>query len=235
MRQIMLDTETTGIKVSEGHRVIEIGCVEVHDRQITGRTWHQYLNPQRDIEAGALEVHGLDLDFLADKPLFSEVADDFLAFIDGAELVIHNAPFDVGFLDNELSLIGHHRRLQDMCRITDSLEYARRKHPGARNSLDALCKRYRISSEHRTLHGALLDAQLLADVYLAMTGGQVSLTLESQGRAGEEVSLDLDQLPPIPVQRASEAECRAHEAWLTAASQARGEPFLWQKTPKKPQ
>ncbi len=235
MRQIMLDTETTGIKVSEGHRVIEIGCVEVHDRQITGRTWHQYLNPQRDIEAGALEVHGLDLDFLADKPLFADVADDFLAFIDGAELVIHNAPFDVGFLNHELSLMGHQQRLQDLCQITDSLEYARRKHPGARNSLDALCKRYRVNSEHRTLHGALLDAQLLADVYLAMTGGQVSLSLQAQVHSSDEVTLDLSQLPPIPVRRASDTECQAHAAWLEAASQARGAPFAWQKSPKKSQ
>ncbi len=233
MRQIMLDTETTGIQVSEGHRVIEIGCVEVLDRQVTGRTFHQYLNPQRDIEAGALEVHGLDREFLADKPLFADIVDDFLGFVEGAELIIHNAPFDVGFLDNELALVGRRTRLQDVCRITDSLEYARRKHPGARNSLDALCKRYRINSEHRTLHGALLDAQLLADVYLAMTGGQASLSLEnSLARHDGQTTLDFSGLPPIPVHRASEDEIAAHEAWLDAAGAARGAPFLWQKSMK---
>ncbi len=232
MRQIMLDTETTGIKVSEGHRVIEIGCVEVNDRQLTGRTWHKYLNPQRDIDAGALEVHGLDAEFLADKPLFADVAEDFLAFIADAELVIHNAPFDVSFLNNELALAGYSQRLEDMCRITDSLEYARQKHPGARNSLDALCKRYRISNEHRTLHGALLDAQLLADVYLAMTGGQVSLSLDAHRDDIGELQLDFDGLAEIPVVTATSRECQAHEDWLEAASQSRGEPFLWQKVSK---
>lgn len=235
MRQIMLDTETTGIKLADGHRVIEIGCVEVRDRQVTGRTFHQYLNPQREIDAGALEVHGLEAEFLADKPLFADVVDDFLAFVEGAELVIHNAPFDVGFLNNELMLAGYPQRLEDMCQITDSLEYARRKHPGARNSLDALCKRYKVNSEHRTLHGALLDAQLLADVYLAMTGGQVSLVLDDSYMPGDEVKLDLSQLPPVPVVSASQAELAAHEAWLKAAEAIRGTPFLWQKTPDKPQ
>jgi DNA polymerase-3 subunit epsilon len=235
MRQIMLDTETTGIKVAQGHRVIEIGCVEVIDRQVTGKTFHQYLNPERDIEEGALEVHGLDRDFLSDKPLFADIVDDFLAFVDGAELVIHNAPFDVGFLDNELILAGRAERLQDRCQITDSLEYARRKHPGARNSLDALCKRYRINSEHRTLHGALLDAQLLADVYLAMTGGQVSLALDAIASQDDDIALDLSQLAPAPVVRATPEEIKAHEAWLDAASAARGEPFLWQKNAKNHQ
>jgi DNA polymerase-3 subunit epsilon len=164
VRQVVLDTETTGLEVSQGHRIIEIGCVEIIDRKLTGRHYHQYINPQRGIDQGALEVHGITEDFLADKPLFTKVVDEFMAFIRGADLVIHNAPFDVGFINSELKLadaaaqpLSHH------CSVTDSLQLARTKHPGQRNSLDALCQRYAVDNSNRTLHGALLDAEILAD------------------------------------------------------------------------
>ena len=174
MRQIVLDTETTGLEWKKGNRVVEIGCVELMERRPTGRTWQQYIRPDREFEPGAQEVTGLTLEFLADKPRFAEIADAFLAFIDGAELIIHNAAFDVGFLDNELSLLGaHYGRLRDRVGgIEDSLEMARKRYPGQRNSLDALCKRLGVDNAHRQLHGALLDAQLLVDVYLVLTSGQ---------------------------------------------------------------
>lgn len=176
MRQIIVDTETTGLSPKEGHRIIEIGCVELLNRRITGRRYQQYINPGRDIEGEAQAVHGITQDFLQDKPFFSAVADEFLAFIKGAELIIHNAPFDIGFLDYELSLTGAHSlRLADSFQVTDTLVLARQIHPGQRNSLDALCKRYGVDLSRRELHGALLDANLLAQVYLAMTGGQTSL------------------------------------------------------------
>ena len=173
MRQIILDTETTGLSWERGNRVVEIGCVEFIERRPTGRTFHTYLNPECPFEPGAQEVTGLTVEFLADKPKFAQVVDEFLAFIDGAELVIHNAAFDVGFLDNELRLAGaQHGRLSDRCRIEDSLLMARQRFPGQRNSLDALCKRLGVDNSHRQLHGALLDAQILADVYIALTSGQ---------------------------------------------------------------
>ena len=172
MRQIVLDTETTGLDPRQGHRVIEIGALELIDRQLTGRQYHVYLNPERDIEQGALEVHGITEEFLRDKPLFAEIVDDFLEFADGAELVIHNAPFDIGFIDNELSLVNHqHASIKEVATLLDTLELARDLHPGQRNNLDALCKRYEVDNSSRTLHGALLDAEILADVFLAMTGG----------------------------------------------------------------
>ena len=173
MRQIILDTETTGLEWKKGNRVVEIGCVELLERRPTGNTYHQYINPQREFEQGAAEVTGLSLEFLADKPLFADIADDFLAFIDGAELVIHNATFDVGFLDYELSLLGErYGRMRDRVQVEDSLLMARQRFPGQRNSLDALCKRLGVDNAHRQLHGALLDAQILAEVYLALTSGQ---------------------------------------------------------------
>ena len=173
MRQVVLDTETTGLEWKKGNRVVEIGCVELIERRPTGRTWQQYLHPDREFEPGAQEVTGLTLEFLADKPRFHEVVDQFLAFIDGAELVIHNAAFDVGFLDNELAMLGpQYGRLTDRATVLDSLELARQRFPGQRNSLDALCKRLDVDNTHRHLHGALLDAQLLAEVYLALTSGQ---------------------------------------------------------------
>ena len=173
MRHIILDTETTGLEWRKGNRVVEIGCVELIERRPTGRTFHKYLNPDREFEAGAQEVTGLTLDFLADKPRFAEIADEFLAFVDGAELVIHNAAFDMGFLESELSRLGEGcRPLRERVTVTDSLELARKRYPGQRNSLDALCKRLGVDNSHRQLHGALLDAQLLAEAWLALTSGQ---------------------------------------------------------------
>lgn len=179
-RRIVLDTETTGMPAIDGHRIIEIGCVEMIDRDITGVTYHQYINPERDVDQGAYEVHGISNDFLADKPVMSLCMDEFLAFIDGAELVIHNATFDVGFLDYELELLGRQERIADICTVTDTLAMARKKHPGSRVNLDALTKRYGITSFNRELHGALLDSEILARVYLAMTGGQEGLSFAPQ-------------------------------------------------------
>ena len=176
MRQIILDTETTGREVSAGHRVIEIGCLELIDRRLTKRHFHCYLNPGRDSEAGALAVHGLTTEFLQDKPLFSSIVDELLEFIKGAELIIHNAPFDLAFLDNEIQLTKKsYKKITHYCQVLDTLPLARQLHPGQRNSLDALCKRYEIDNSKRDKHGALLDAELLARVYLAMTGGQTNL------------------------------------------------------------
>ena len=176
----MLDTETTGLEPSAGHRIIEIGCIEILDRRITANRYHQYINPEREIDQGAVEVHGLTTEFLAGKPSFAEIVEDFIGFIRGAELIIHNAPFDIGFINAELGLLaGEWQTAADYCKVFDTLSLAREMHPGQRNSLDALCRRYDIDNTHRELHGALLDAELLADVYLLMTGGQVDLTLSS--------------------------------------------------------
>lgn len=176
-RQVVLDTETTGLNPKEGHRIIEIGCVELINRRLTDRQFHMYINPERPIDDGAVEVHGITTEFLQDKPLFKDVAEDFIEFIRGAELVIHNAPFDVGFMNHEFALLKNQSigKTEDFCTVFDSLVYARKKHPGQRNSLDALCKRYGIDNSHRDLHGALLDAEILSDVYLLMTGGQISM------------------------------------------------------------
>lgn len=184
MKQVVLDTETTGLSPDEGHRIIEIGCVELIDRKLSGKRFHAYLNPDREIDQGAIEVHGLDNDFLADKPRFTEVVDDFLLFVQSAELIIHNAPFDVGFLNAELKRTSTPEKpsvkLESYCTILDTLVLARKMHPGQRNSLDALCKRHGVDNRHRDLHGALLDAEILAEVYLAMTGGQMLLQLEEE-------------------------------------------------------
>jgi DNA polymerase-3 subunit epsilon len=198
MRQIVLDTETTGLEVSLGHRIIEIGCIELVNRRITGNHWHFYFNPEREIDSGAFEVHGISNEFLQDKNRFSDHAIDFLDYVEGAELVIHNASFDVGFLNYELSgLETDVAILEERCQILDTLALARRKHPGQRNNLDALCKRYDIDNSHRSLHGALLDARILADVYLIMTGGQTSLGLDaSQARS---ISKDANEINPINV------------------------------------
>ena len=234
MRQIILDTETTGLETSDGHRIIEIGCVEVKDRRPSQSHFHQYLNPERQIEDGAMEVHGISNEFLQDKPLFADVVDEFLAFVEGAELVIHNAPFDIGFLDYELSLLGRDDRMADHCRVLDTLELARDLHPGQRNSLDALCKRYEVDNSTRNLHGALLDAEILADVYLAMTGGQVTLSLDGTGTGatgsgpGELPPLDPDRTP-LPVLRASAAERAAHESRLEAIVRASGGRCVWRE------
>jgi DNA polymerase-3 subunit epsilon len=234
MRQIVLDTETTGLEPSQGHRIIEIGCVEIINRRLTGNHFHQYLNPDRDIDAGALEVHGITAEFLRDKPRFDAVCDDLLAFIDGTELVIHNAPFDIAFLRRELELIGRRPEppLEERCKVVDTLTLARTLHPGQKNTLDALCKRYGIDNSQRTLHGALLDAEILADVYLAMTGGQSRLFLEGdsdetvQRRAFRRLP---ESRPRLPVLRASEAELARHQAVLDSIDRASGGACLWRR------
>ncbi|OMH29507.1 DNA polymerase III subunit epsilon [Motiliproteus sp. MSK22-1] len=217
MRQIVLDTETTGIEPSEGHRIIEVGCVEMINRKLTGKTYHRYINPRRQIDAEAIEVHGITNDFLMDKPLFADIAREFQEFVRGAQLVIHNAPFDVGFLNHEFALIGPELgKLEDYCSVLDTLAMARQMHPGQRNSLDALCRRYGIDNAHRELHGALLDSEILADVYLFMTGGQTSLSL-GQGEAGEEVSgikRVLQGKYNLAVKMADNTELQEHEAML---------------------
>jgi len=233
MRQIVLDTETTGLETSQDHRIIEIGCVEVINRKLTGRHYHQYINPQRAVDAGAYEVHGIGDDFLADKPLFSQIVDEFMDFVEGAELVIHNAPFDVGFINHELDkLKPNSSPIESGCKITDTLVMARQKHPGQRNSLDALCKRYFVDNSQRDLHGALLDAEILADVYLAMTGGQVSLMMgDSQSEQGSEGgSSTIRRLPSdrqrLPVSALSPQEMEAHNAYLDELEKG-GAGCLW--------
>ena len=235
-RMVVLDTETTGLEPAEGHRVIEIGCVELVERRLTHRNFHRYLQPDREVDAGAVEVHGISNEFLADKPRFGDVVEDFLAYCDGAELIIHNAPFDVGFLNHELRLWRGDEvpAIDAICTITDTLVMARRMHPGQRNSLDALCKRYGIDNTRRDLHGALLDAEILADVYLAMTGGQVSLHLggeaDPQERGGvrrAEVRRLSRQRPPLRVLRATDQELQAHAERLRAIDQASGGACVW--------
>lgn len=217
LRQILLDTETTGLDWRKGNRVVEIGCVELIKRRPTGNNFHVYLKPDVDFEEGAAEVTGLSLEFLADKPLFAEVVDDFLAYVDGAELIIHNASFDMGFLENELALAGKDK-LAARVTVTDTLLMAREKYPGQRNSLDALCKRLGVDNSHRTLHGALLDAQILADVYIGLTSGQEEIGFAdtaSQGDAGISLLVqDLSSLPPRPSVVVSDEELQAHEARL---------------------
>ncbi len=226
MRQIVLDTETTGLEHSEGHRIIEIGCVELLHRRPSGRTWHRYLRPEREIEAGALAVHGITSEFLAGQPRFAEVSGELLEFIAGAELVIHNAPFDVGFLDAELARTGTGRTIAEHCAVLDTLALARRMHPGQRNSLDALCKRYGVDNSGRDLHGALLDARILADVYLAMSGGQAALRLESEPAAAgpaREASRRLARGDVrIPVVLANADEIAAHEQLLDSIERTSG-------------
>lgn len=222
MRQIVLDTETTGLDPKSGHRIIEIGCIELINRRITKRSYHQYINPQREIDEGAIKIHGLTMDFLADKPLFSDIVDDFMAFIDDAELIIHNAPFDVGFIDAELEVLKHKkwRKIDKHCSVFDTLDYARKLHAGQKNSLDALCKRYSIDATKRTLHGALLDAQILANVYLAMTGGQTALEFVTGSGAGKrrvnkQMSYSgVKRAGKIPVVYANSEELALHEAYL---------------------
>lgn len=232
MRQIVLDTETTGLEPSQAHRIIEIGCVELIDRQLTGNHYHQYLNPEREVEEGAIEVHGLSNEFLADKPLFADVVDDFLDFIKGAELIIHNAPFDTGFINHELKLLNAgHESLENMCTILDTLAMARQKHPGQKNNLDALCKRYEVENAHRTLHGALLDAEILADVYLRMTGGQVNMLLGETGQEGETQAQTIQRVssdrPRLKVIKASEEELAAHQSRLEVINKSSDGQCVW--------
>lgn len=232
-RQVVLDTETTGINPKEGHKVIEIGCVELINRRLTRNHFHVYLNPDREIDAGAIEVHGITNEFLRDKPRFADVVDDFMAFTAGAELIIHNAPFDVGFLNHELSLLPRETRtVESNSSVFDTLAYARKKHPGARNSLDALCKRYGIDNSHRELHGALLDAEILADVYLLMTGGQASLLDEGdqQDGGGERAIVRLPaERPRLKVISCSDDELAAHQQRLAKIGKASGGLCLWQE------
>lgn len=232
-RQIVLDTETTGLEVELDHRIVEIGCVELRARRPTGRDFHRFLNPQRTIDAGAQEVHGIDLERLADKPTFAEIADELIDYLRGAELIIHNAPFDVGFLDAEFARAGRRERIAQLCTVTDSLLLARRLHPGQRNGLDALCKRYQVNNSHRELHGALLDARLLAEVWLAMTGGQAALGLDAEGDqrntpalAQLAAALGVAQDAPLPVRPASAAELAAHRARLLQIQEKAGR-CLW--------
>ena len=236
MRQVILDTETTGLELKLGHRVIEIGCVELVNRRRTARTLHHYLQPDRDIDPGAQEVHGISIDMLQDKPRFSEIAEDFLAFIAGAELVIHNADFDVGFLNAELRRTGRlPATVTEVCPVIDTLALARRLHPGQRNSLDALCKRYSIDNSGREYHGALLDAHLLADVYLAMTGGQATLFMdrnsgEAGGQAAAPRQIDRSGLTLRVVQATAE-ELLEHEKHLQMIDKASQGKTLWRINP----
>ncbi len=232
MRQIVLDTETTGLESQEGHRILELGCVEVVDRRLTRTHLHHYINPERDIDEGALEVHGITLDFLKDKPRFHEIWPEFLEFVRGAELIIHNAPFDVAFINAEMRRIDPGLGdITDYCEVTDSLAIARNKHPGQKNSLDALCKRYSVDNTQRTLHGALLDAEILADVFLLMTGGQVTLGLddfETKSATGSSTirRLSADR-PPLKVVRASDQELADHVTKLETLDRIADEGCLW--------
>jgi len=215
MRQVVLDTETTGLEIEAGHRILEIGCVEIVARKLTRRHFHQYINPERESDDGALEVHGITSQFLADKPVFADVWENFLQFVEGSELIIHNAAFDIGFLNREMRLLDPSLgTLTDYCSVIDSLALARNKHPGQKNNLDALCKRYSVDNSQRQLHGALLDAEILADVYLLLTGGQVMLGLgeELNDQKGLNTRVELDvSRPRLKVIKADEEELSAHE------------------------
>ncbi len=230
MRQIVLDTETTGLETSQGHRIIEIGCVELVGRKLTGRHYHQYIQPQRLVDEGAMEVHGITNEFLQDKPLFAQIANDFFEFIKGAELIIHNAPFDIGFINHEFAMLSPQLpKVDTQCSVIDTLVMARQKHPGQKNNLDILCKRYGVDNSQRDLHGALLDAEILADVYLFMTGGQTSLGLgadgsdDSQGAHVSGIKRVSMGRKPLPVITATELELEAHQQRLNSL----GDDCLW--------
>lgn len=242
MRQIILDTETTGLEPAEGHRIIEIGCVELINRRASNNRYQQYINPGREIDQGAMEVHGITNEMLADKPTFADVAKDMLEFIQGAELIIHNAPFDVGFLNNEFSLMANGKaplRVEDFCSVVDTLKLARGMHPGQKNDLDSLCRRYNVDNSHRTLHGALLDAEILADVYLAMTGGQTGLFEETHSHLRNATASNVvaptgirrldSNRPKLPVIPASAEELAAHRAWLDELDKKSGGKCVWKK------
>ncbi len=235
MRQIVLDTETTGLEPSQGHRIIEIGCVELVHRKLTGNNYHQYLQPDRESDEGALQVHGITTEFLKDKPRFTDVVEDLLEYLKGAELIIHNAPFDVGFLNHELALAGNnYSELGQYCNIIDTLVMARKMRPGQKNNLDALCKHYEVNNTQRELHGALLDAEILSEVYLRMTGGQVGLMLDAEqeqrasGNTTEKKRITKDR-PALKIVRASASEQTAHDDILKNM----GESCLWQVTGKR--
>ena len=232
MRQIVLDTETTGLEPALGHRIIEIGCVELISRRATGRTFHRYLNPERDIDIAAEAVHGLQRQDLVRQPRFAQIVDELLEFIGGSELIIHNAEFDIGFLDAELRRAGRAMVMSELCRVLDTLVLAREMHPGQRNSLDALCKRYNVDNSRRELHGALLDSRILADVYLAMTGGQGALALTESaagatGPGGAQVRALVRPPAPLRVIGATDEELRAHRDMLALIAKSSGGRRLW--------
>lgn len=239
MRQIVFDTETTGISINDGNRIIEIGCVELYNRKLTGNHYHQYINPGRESEQGALEVHGLTTEFLSDKPRFADIAEEFVEFVRGAELIAHNAAFDMAFLNHELQTalpqFGH---LEEYCRVIDTLAIAQDKHPGSRNSLDALCRRYGVDNSGRELHGALLDSELLADVYLLMTGGQTGLAFgggnEASGRESAEAVRAVATDITLPIIKASAVELHKHEQYLQFLDEKSGDNCLWRKQTESP-
>lgn len=229
MRQIVLDTETTGLDPRSGHRIIEVACIEMINRRLTGRHLHKYTNPEREIDEGAQAVHGISLEFLADKPKFGDIADEFLEFISGAELIIHNAPFDIGFLDAELDRLGR-VPVETICgKVTDTLLMAKDLHPGKRNSLDALCERYDIDNSSRTLHGALLDTELLAEVFLAMTRGQNSLMIEPDTEVRPQLGADgkIRQRKPLLVRHAAPEELAEHDRVLAAIDKESKGACVW--------
>ncbi len=231
LRQIVLDTETTGLSPEEGHRIIEIGCIEITNRKITRNRFHVYLNPDREIDSGAIEVHGISNEFLAGKPRFTDVADDFFSFVTGSVLVIHNAPFDIGFINHEISLSNRNASIANYCTVIDTLTLAKKKHPGQRNSLDALCKRYGINNSHRQLHGALLDAEILAEVYLTMTGGQTSILEEEHGfvrrNDPEQIRLAFADRPKLKIVHPDESEMESHRKYLELVNLESGGNCLW--------
>jgi len=231
MRQIVLDTETTGLEPKQGHRIIEIGCVEIINRRLTGNNFHYYLNPQRDIDEGAVEVHGLTTEFLSDKPLYEDIAESFFEYAKGAEVIIHNAAFDVGFINHEYRLMGsEHSDMASWCNVTDTLHMARNMFPGQRNSLDALCKRFEINNSHRKLHGALLDAEILADVYLMMSGGQHSLFAEESTSNIEFKAKAFDEnRPSLPVIKATDDELSEHAKRLIMVRESSDGECVWDK------
>ena len=235
-RQIVLDTETTGLEPSHGHRIIEIGCVELVNRRLTGNTFHTYLQPDREIDEAAIEVHGITNEFLADKPYFKDIANELIEFLRDSEVIIHNAPFDVGFINSELSNIQEKTRIESICVVLDTLIMARKMHPGQRNSLDALCSRYEIDNSRRTKHGALLDSEILADVYLAMTGGQKKLTLEDDdkdelesGGVYNDIKRVSDKRSKLPVILATEDELHSHEQKLDSLEKISGKKSIWRE------
>ncbi|GKT12054.1 MAG: DNA polymerase III subunit epsilon [Thiomicrorhabdus sp.] len=234
MRQILLDTETTGFDPHKGDRIIEIGAVELIKRRLTNHNYHQYVFPERSVPQEAIAVHGITDDYLKDKPIFAKVADDFMEYVQGAELIIHNAPFDVGFINNELALLPNNKwgKIEDHCTITDSLKMARKTYPGQRNSLDALCKRLGIDNSNRTLHGALLDSEILADVYLTMTGGQTALFASSNAEGSDSEDnrvqrVSVEQRAPLKVLMANDAELTKHAGKLEEISEKSGETISW--------
>jgi DNA polymerase-3 subunit epsilon len=234
MRQIILDTETTGFDPKNGDRIIEIGAVELIKRRLTHNNYHQYIFPERSVPQDAIAVHGITDDFLKGKPIFAQIVNDFMEYVKGAELIIHNAPFDVGFINNELALLPNNKwgKIEDHCQITDSLKMARKAYPGQRNSLDALCKRLYIDNSNRTLHGALLDSEILADVYLTMTGGQTALSLNAQTKENNTINtknpfLSHENRTPLKILRASQTELKMHQQKLDNLSQSSDKTIQW--------